>query len=172
MSKLTSVQWLSSEWQKQLAPLLRPHSIPDAISLEMPALMTRLAESNTVINFKPKFWKLRKWFDVMSVQISATTIAAISACVFVARENRQSPFSIFNRAANSNIDRRLTSLPIRASRTFQFFRSTSLAHLSLARFSMRNAANRERGAAKLARSKARQENRCLGAKNLAPDDFE
>ena len=34
------------------------------------------------------------------------------------------------------------------------------------------AANRERGAAKLARSKARRENRCLGAVNLAPDDFE
>ncbi len=32
-------------------------------------------------------------------------------------------------------------------------------------------ANRERAAAKLARSKARKENRCLGAVNLAPDDF-
>lgn len=115
MADNTGIVWCDSTFNPWLLPktfaALQLPLVANAVRLEVPKLMARMAERHPVIDVICQLGKLAHRLFVMSAKVSAFVVSAVPARESITLENGSSPSDVFGLPSKAQIALEL-SMPI------------------------------------------------------------
>lgn len=109
---------------------LQSSRVADAIRFEVSQFVARMAQSHAVADIVGKLGMVGHWLFVVSTQIAASIVAAVSACISIALKYSRAPCNVFRASSQAEGALELTAavgvvlFPARGSFT-RHFRNTS-----------------------------------------------
>ena len=110
MGTETAIEWTDHTLFPKPLASLKLSLAADAVRLKMARFMAGVTKSDSIGDIKSEVGKVRKFFDVMSAQVTALSISAISTGVSVANKNLLPPSEVFDFTAVRMVALRSTIL--------------------------------------------------------------
>lgn len=115
MAEKTGIAWTDSTfnpWMSlpQALASLQFARVANAVRLEVTQLMARMAKRHAVAHVVGLVREFCQWFFVVSAQVTAGGVAAVTARVFVALEHGIAPYDVLRRAPQTQFAPKVAAL--------------------------------------------------------------